>query len=98
MSEAEFQAKIRQHLTKFLPKKARELMAAGTLNETVQMKAKQAQARMLELMQTGYQAHEAEEVALKEFVYEAPEKGAGLELWEKMELNKLDRLHRKAGR
>jgi hypothetical protein len=40
---------------------------------------------VVELMQQGYQQHEAEEVALSEFVMLKPETGANMAAWERSE-------------
>lgn len=95
MSAPAYEAKARKHWAKWLPKKVEQLKASGQYEPTMQAVGKQAQERVIELMQAGYQQHEAEEVALAELVLLAPEPGAGLEPWELAEMKALDAEHRK---
>lgn len=94
MSKQTFASKIRRNLTQWHPKLAQELRESGQLEAAVQARAKQAQERMLELMQQGYRDHEAEEVVNSEIVNRAPEPGADLEPWERDELAKLEAQYR----
>ena len=84
-------AKIRKHWTTYLPGKVAELKAEGMLEESMQGAAKLAQAEIDHLRSQGYQEHEAEEVALKEFVYLQPEEGADEEDWEREERSEMER-------
>lgn len=63
----------RKHWTQYLPKMTAELRAQGRLEQALQVAAKQASDRILELRQSGYQQHEAEEVARAEFLILKPE-------------------------
>jgi hypothetical protein len=94
MSAQTYQAMARRHWTKWLPKKVAELRDQGQLEATLQAAGKLAQAKVLELMEQRYQQHEAEEVALAEYVLLPPERGAGAESWETEELAKLEREYR----
>lgn len=62
-----------KHWREWLPKMTRELEAEGILNETAQTQSKLASRRIAELMQAGYQVHEAEEVVLPEEILWPPE-------------------------
>lgn len=66
-------SKARKHWATWRPKMVADLKAAGQLDEAVQGAATRAQDRIAGLMQQGYQQHEAEEVALREFILLAPE-------------------------
>lgn len=98
MSAQTYAAKARAHWTKWLPAKVAELKAAGELEGTLQAAGRLAQAKVLELMGQGYRQHEAEEVALAEYVLLRPEAGAGEEPWETQELAQLEKEYRKAMR
>ncbi|MCK0510169.1 hypothetical protein [Aromatoleum buckelii] len=63
----------RKHWTEWLPNKVAELKEEGQWEISLQIAGKQAFEMVLELMQQGFQQHEAEEVALKEFVLLPPE-------------------------
>lgn len=86
-------AKAREHWTTWLPGKVKALLEEGRLEESLQGAAKLAQAEIESLRQVGYQAHEAEEVALHHHILLPPEPGAGQPAWEKAELAKLEREH-----
>src|SRR3954463_13525293 len=74
MSVEEFKAKARKHWKEFLPEKVRELRAEGRLEEALQGAAQLAQDQVNHLTRhQAYQQHEAEEVALHQFVYLPPE-------------------------
>ncbi len=68
-----YKALARKHWSKWQPKRVAELKAEGLLEQKLQTAAVQATRRVVELMERGYQVHEAEEVALREFVLLAPE-------------------------
>lgn len=88
-----FKAKARKHWTKWLPEKVAQLKADGQLDAALQVAANLARARVDELMAQGYRRHEAEEVALSEFVLLRPEPAAGLEPWEREELAEKERAY-----
>lgn len=94
MSKENFASKIRRNLTQWHPALTKELRESGQFEATVQVRAKRAQERLLELMQQGYRDHEAEEVVNSEIVNLPPEAGAGLEPWERDELAKLEAEYR----
>lgn len=89
MSAQRYAGMVRKHWTKWLPKKVATLKAEGQWEITLQVVGKQTLARVLELMQQGFQQHEAEEVALHELVLLKPEPEAELEPWEREELSKM---------
>ena len=95
MSAQLYEAKARKHWTQWLPKKVAALKAAGELEQALQTAGKQAHREVVELMQQGFQQHEAEEVALSQYVLLKPEPEANLEPWERKELAQLEREHRK---
>jgi uncharacterized iron-regulated membrane protein len=98
MSAPAFAAKIRQHWTKWHPKKVAALKADGSLDREIQAVAKRAQQQMLDLMEQGYRAHEAEEVVLAEVVLLPPEDDAALEPWERKELAEKESEYQKLSR
>ena len=57
-----------EHWKKWRPKAYRQMQEDGTLNETAQTASKQAARQVAELMEAGYQKHEAEEVVLRETI------------------------------
>ena len=73
MSAIKFKAQARKHWSQWLPERVKSLKEAGELESTLQTAAVNAQNRGLELMEQGYRAHEAEEVALSEFILLKPE-------------------------
>ncbi|RYG08871.1 MAG: hypothetical protein EON92_15735 [Burkholderiales bacterium] len=95
MSAQQYATTARKHWTKWLPKKVAALKASGELEQALQTAGKLAQAEVLSLMEQGFQQHEAEEVALKQFVLLAPEHGANVEPWERAEEAKLQASYRK---
>ncbi|MBQ1764541.1 MAG: hypothetical protein IIZ92_16815, partial [Aquincola sp.] len=88
MSE-QYAAMARKHWTKWLPKKTAELKEAGQFEAATMTAGRQARERVDELMQQGYQLHEAEEVARSEFLLLKPEPDANEEPWERDELAQL---------
>ncbi|MEX3985314.1 hypothetical protein AB4Y45_40925 [Paraburkholderia sp. EG287A] len=62
------------HWKKWRPKEYRQMQQDGTLNEEAQKASKEAAKQVADLMQTGYQKHEAEEVVLPEYILLPPEK------------------------
>ena len=68
-----YKALARKHWTEWLPNKVEALKSEGLLDQALQTAAVNATRRVVELMQRGYQAHEAEEVALREYVLLSPE-------------------------
>jgi len=95
MSAQRYKSMARKHWAQWLPKKTAELKADGELDQALQTAGRAAFERVLELMQQGYQAHEAEEVALKEFVLLQPELDADEDDWEAKELRELEREYRR---
>lgn len=61
----------------------RELKADGQFEQAIQTAARQAQEEISNLMAQGYQEHEAEEVALPQFILLKPEP---VDDWESREL------------
>lgn len=73
MNTWQLATKARKHWATWLPQKTEELKAAGEFSEATQVAAVAAQRQIQELMRQGYQEHEAEEVALKQYILLAPE-------------------------
>ena len=73
MSAQRYKAMARKHWSQWLPERVKSLKEAGELESTLQTAAVNAQNLVLELMEQGYRAHEAEEVALSEFILLKPE-------------------------
>ena len=69
----QYRIKARKHWAKWLPQKVAELKEAGQLDAALQIAANLTRAKVDELMAQGYQLHEAEEVALPEYVLLKPE-------------------------
>lgn len=90
MDRLSLASKARKHWKTWLPKKTAELKAAGEFEEAVQGAALAASRMVQELMSQGYQAHEAEEVALRQFVLLPPESGANEQDWEREELAQME--------
>ena len=88
-----YKALARKHWAQWQPKRVAELKAKGLLDQALQTAAVQATRRVVELMERGYQVHEAEEVALREFVLLAPEENPNDP--EVIEQARLEREHRK---
>ena len=97
MSVELFASKARKHWSEWLPKKTAELEASGQLKYEIHAAAMAAQERLLELMEQGFRHHEAEEVALKEFVLLPPEPLEDDD-WEAKELAELEAEYRRAMR
>lgn len=74
MSAQELASKARKHWAEWLPERTAELKAAGIFGSETMAVAQMAQERIDQLMATGYREHEAEEVALKEYILLPPEK------------------------
>lgn len=85
MDRATLAAQARKHWEIWLPQKTKELKDAGEFAEATQVAAVAAQRQIQELMRQGYQAHEAEEVALKQYILLEPE-APGEDDWETQEL------------
>ena len=73
MTTEAFAAQARKHWKEWLPQKWRALREAGGAESAVRAAAQQAQAMKLDLMQAGYQEHEADEVVLAEYILLRPE-------------------------
>lgn len=84
--------KARKHWEKWLPQKTLELKADGKFDMAIQAAARQAQAEIVNLMAQGYQEHEAEEVALHQFILLKPEP---VDDWESRELAEKERKYQK---
>lgn len=68
-----YKALARKHWQEWLPQKVADLKAEGQLDQSLTTAAVLATRKVVELMGLGYQLHEAEEVALQEYVRLAPE-------------------------
>ena len=86
MSIQALKAKARDHWAKWLPRKTAQLKAAGELDQATHGAAVQAQQEIESLQQQGFRPHEAEEVALRQFILLDPEPEAALADWERDEL------------
>ena len=93
-----YKAKARKHWTEWLPQKVATLKAEGELDAALQTAANATRARVDELMGQGYRLHEAEEVALTEFVLLKPELKARETPEQRAELAAKERAHRKLTR
>ena len=89
MNQQTLISKIRKHWTEFLPEKTAELKAAGAWDEAVNGAALAANRMIQDLMSQGYQAHEAEEVALHQYVLLPPESPEEDD-WEAKELAQME--------
>ena len=58
-----------KHWKEWRPKAYRQMQEDGTLNEAAQAASKEAARQVAELMEAGYQKHEAEEVVLRETIF-----------------------------
>jgi hypothetical protein len=63
----------RKHWKEYLPKKWAALQANGETQAAVMAAAQQAQEMKAQLMQSGFQEHEADEVVRAEFILLKPE-------------------------
>ena len=95
MSAQTYEAMARKHWAKWLPQKVAELKASGQLEQALQTAGKATQQQVVELMGQGFQQHEAEEVALPQFVLLKPEPAANLEKWERKEMAEQESAYRK---
>lgn len=75
-----------KHWEEWLPDKVATLIQEGILESVVHSAAVAAQREIDALMKQGFQAHEAEEKVLSEYILLTPEPGAGLLPWEAEEL------------
>lgn len=73
MSYHDLAKRARKHWAEWLPEKTAELKAQGTFSAATQAAAVMAEEEIDRLMSMGYQAHEAQEVALKMFILLDPE-------------------------
>lgn len=76
MSVPQLQAKARKHWEQWLPRLTARLKQEGTFAEATHGAAVRAQQEIESLMQEGFRPHEAEEVALKQFILLGPEPDA----------------------
>lgn len=98
MSAQRYAGMARKHWQTWLPKKVAALKENGELEQAVQTAGKLAFEQVVGLMQQGFQQHEAEEVALSQYIMLKPEKGANMEPWERKELAMLEAEFRKLNR
>lgn len=90
MNQQTLTSKIRKHWSQYLPKKTAALKAAGEWSEAVQGAALAASRMIQDLQSQGYQAHEAEEVALRQYVLLPPEAVESENDWEAQELDQME--------
>jgi DNA-directed RNA polymerase specialized sigma54-like protein len=76
MSVQALAAKARKHWAEWRPNLTKELKEQGIYSAETQKAAVRAQRLIDSLMRKGYYQHEAEEVALKEYILLEPEEGA----------------------
>ncbi len=91
MATETFHAKAKKHWAEWLPERSEDLKAQGIWQSETRTAAINAQDRMMELIQQGYQPHEAEEVALKEFILLPPEPDAAVPPDQAAELRAMER-------
>lgn len=89
MATMTLQARAKRHWAEYLPEKTAELKAAGQWELATQAAALEAEREIDSLMALGYQLHEAEEVALAQFILLPAEENAEEE--EDEELAELER-------
>jgi hypothetical protein len=80
----------REHWAQWLPEKTAELKKDGELGEATQVAASRAFNEISDLIQQGYRAHEAEEVALKRYILLPPEQ-PDPDDWEEIERAEAER-------
>ncbi len=90
MNVQQLEQKARDHWRIWRPEEYREMEAEGILDSNLRAAAVAAKEAIDDLIQQGYQMHEAEEVALKTYILKEPE-GDGLEDWEREELAEKER-------
>jgi len=73
MDNEQYVSKARKHWNQWLPQKVAQLKADGDLESTLQVAARQCAEEVANLRAQGYQQHEAEEVALPQFILLKPE-------------------------
>lgn len=95
MSVEKYAAMARRHWTRWLPKKVKELKVTGQWEQALQQVGKQANQRVMELMQQGFQQHEAEEVIQHELLLLKPEPDAKETQAERKELARLEAEYQK---
>lgn len=95
MGAPRYATMARKHWATWLPKKVAALKADHELEQALQTAGKLAQERVVELMQQGFQQHEAEEVVLSELILLKPEHGANVEPWEREKDAALEAMFRK---
>lgn len=69
----QYVGKALRHWEQWRPKMVAEMREAGTLNAEAQKASKEAARQVAQLMQNGYQQHEAEEVVLPGYILLTPE-------------------------
>ena len=89
MSITALEGKPRKHWATWLPARTADLKAEGMWETALRRAAISAQERIDALMKAGFRAHEAEEVALKEFILLDPEP-ADEDDWEAQELAQME--------
>lgn len=94
MNQQTLTSKIRKHWSQYLPQKTAALKAAGEWNEAVQGAALAASRMIQDLQSQGYQAHEAEEAALQQYVLLPPEPESADDL-ESLELAQMEAQYQK---
>ena len=76
MDNQKYLAMARRHWKEWLPQKVAQLKEAGDLESTLQVASRQCAEEVANLRSMGYQEHEAEEVALPQFILLKPESKA----------------------
>jgi len=93
MDRTTLENKARKHWTRWLPDKVKALKESGEYEQALQTAARKAQEEIVNLMRQGYQEHEAEEVALPQFILLKPEPPK--DDWETRELAAKEREYQK---
>jgi len=88
MDRATLAMMARKHWAEWLPQKTEDLKESGSLNEEIQAAAAAAQKWIQELMASGYQEHEAAEMALARYILLKPEESE--DDWESRELAEME--------
>lgn len=90
MNVLQLESLASDHWKQWRPEEYAEMESNGTLQANLRAAAVAAKETIEDLIQQGYQMHEAEEVALKTYILKEPE-GDGLEDWEREELAEKER-------
>ncbi len=69
----QYTTRFMEHWKNHRPKNYRQMRKDGTLNEFIQTHSKEAAEQVANLMQHGFQQHEAEEMVMPDFLWTGSE-------------------------